>query len=83
MSRIMEHNIHNNTDSLYNPLRNALKKSVLPAQTHYNHKNFTPDKLSNSCITQDFRVLSSAEAENIVIHDLHSGKIPLSQPTKN
>lgn len=62
MSKIMEHNVYNHTDELYNPLRNALRKSGMPFQYNPQRNSLTPDKLSASILTHDIRMLSPSQA---------------------
>ena len=57
-SKIMEH-IHNKSDTLYNPLRNALNKSVSPLHARDRRASVTPDKVEHSRITHDIHMLSS------------------------
>lgn len=83
MSKIMEHNIYNHTDELYNPLRNALKKSGIPFHYNSQRSSLTPDKLAASVLTHDLRMLSPVEAENIVLLPLSSAKLPLLLQTEN
>ena len=61
-SRIYDHNLHPSTDHLYEPLRNALRKSSA------NHHRSPPatQQLNQSRITKAARSLSPVEAEMIV-----------------
>ena len=63
MSKIMEHSRNQQTDGLYNPLRNALNKSGMPfnAKSHQSSRSsLTPDKLERSHITHDIKMLSAS-----------------------
>lgn len=67
MSMITDHNIYHNTDELYNPLRNALKKSGFPLHYTPSRNSLSQDKLSSSHLTHQVRQLNAVEAEKIVL----------------
>ena len=67
-SKIMEHIPHHRSDNLYNPLRNALNKSVSPTAARERRASVTPAKVESSRITHDIRMLSTIEADKIVIN---------------
>lgn len=67
MSRIADHNIYLRTDNLYEPLRNALRKSTV-SSSFLSPQNYTADnRLSASRIARNMRSLSPAETEMIVL----------------
>jgi hypothetical protein len=76
MSKIMDHNVNHHTDELYDPLRKVLKKSGMPMHFSRPNSSLTPDKVSSSKITHDYRMLSAIEADKIVLLALHSLKRP-------
>jgi hypothetical protein len=69
MSRLTDRNVHPRTDNLYEPLRNALRKSTVSPTFLSPHTHSHPDnRLSASRIAQNVRALSPAETEVIVRH---------------
>ena len=57
-SRIEDHNRHNPTDNLYDPLRNVLYH---PEKTYNNSENIN-NAVRSSRVTHDFRYLQKNEA---------------------
>lgn len=66
MSRIADHNIYLNTDTLYEPLRNALRKSTVSSNFLSPNHHMGDNRLSASRIAKNARSLSPAETEMIV-----------------
>ncbi len=64
MSRLADRNVHPLTDNLYEPLRNALRKSTV--STNFLSPQSNDNRLSASRIAQNVRALSPAETEIIV-----------------
>jgi hypothetical protein len=61
MSKIADHNIYLNTDNLYEPLRNALRKSTVSPSFLSPQNINAENRLSTSRITKNLRSLSPAE----------------------
>jgi hypothetical protein len=66
MSRIGDHNIYLNTDNLYEPLRNALRKSTVSPNFLSPQHHLNDNRLSMSRVAKNARSLSPAETEIIV-----------------
>ena len=67
MSRIDDHNRFLPTDHLYEPLRNALRKSVVqPSNSFLSPPAANDHRLSQSRLARASRSLSPAEADLIV-----------------
>jgi hypothetical protein len=64
MSRLADRNLHPRTDNLYEPLRNALRKSTVSPNFLSPQNN--DNRLSASRVAQNMRALSPAETEIIV-----------------
>jgi len=61
-----DHNRFSSTDNLYEPLRNALRKSTVSPNFLAPHPQLVDNRLSASRITKNVRSLSPAETEMIV-----------------
>lgn len=61
MSRIADHNIYLKTDNLYEPLRNALRKSTVSTSFLSPQNYMSDNRLSASRIARNMRSLSPAE----------------------
>jgi hypothetical protein len=68
MSRIADHNINIRTDNLYEPLRNALRKSTVSSNFLAPQNQLADNRLSVSRVAKNVRSLSPAETEMIVSH---------------
>ena len=83
MSRINDRNIYTNTDALYNPLRNALRKSTVSPSFLSPQNQLAENRLSSSRIARNMRSLSPAETEIIVTVTSLRRRISLSLSIRN
>lgn len=67
MSRILDHNIYRNTDNLYEPLRNALRKSTVSPNFLSPQHYIADNRMTASRVAKNRRSLSPAETE-IIVH---------------
>ena len=79
LSRITEHNQFEETDHLYDPLRNTLKKSSVSKAKSLAHAS-SPHQLRGSNVSRVIRNLQPEEALEMVFFVLVSKKISIFQP---
>jgi hypothetical protein len=79
MSKIQDHNMYQETDNLYEPLRNAFRKSTVSQKHFLGSTMMLDNNLSTSRVTKNMRSFSPAEVESIVLYFLSRKEIYLFQ----